>query len=96
MSGYYASMGMSGFSMGVSTPVDDEASQRCGLAFNPSDHEPTSRVKLAATVLMKVVLEEREHRRRDGSSAMSDEYFEEAIKYLGIAQMLAVKALHVK
>ena len=38
----------------------DEAGKRCSLSFNPGGHEPTERIKLACTVAMKAIINERE------------------------------------
>ena len=57
---FSASFSGPGGEFSVSGPITDEAGRRCGLTFNPGQHEPTAMVKGFFAAAMQSVVRQRE------------------------------------
>ena len=90
----------------VSGPHEDEAGRRCGIGFNPGEHQATDKVKGFFACAMKAVIDERDKLTRHGNGPTDHQElvaygdamrcFATALTQLEHGQMMAVKGLHTR
>ena len=81
--------------------ASSEATRRCALAFNPSAHMPTARLKAFFAAAMQAVDDERQALLETEPPATTGHgdamrCFATAMTHLEAAQMFAVKGLHAR